>query len=218
MSKEDKESCEPICYLIAGILLTIFVLIISNHSDSVKWTEARQGMAGWFQFVGTILAIVGTAIVSNNLYRKQLKDQNNDARRIASIHAICLVSPLIEAKGKFESYKKIYPGVPVVTQDQVVTYLNNVISAISFPSNDFAILMAKVDTDCAKAIAITNEALRQIKPHLKRCEKSKYHFSKDKPDPIIELANMIHINVKITCELIEKFLREEGMTVYSGKI
>lgn len=88
-----EKKCGYICYFLALLFLFVIFLIVSNDADIRSWTEARQGMAGWAQFIGAILAICGTAIfvqmqIQADHGREEKKIKYDIERRLKTLDAV----------------------------------------------------------------------------------------------------------------------------------
>lgn len=217
MSSMRENKCGCVCGSVVGLFLIIFCLILISDDDFSNWADSRQGVAAWFQFFGAMLSIGGAVYASNSVYLKERRDRKNDERRIASVKAVSLISNLLTVREKLNSFISGRNNFFSHKTPSDLDFLLKIINNASLPSDDFAISMVHIDSDCSKSIAISNESLRQLRLHLERYQGFDFGNSEYKNSSINGLFKLLHENIEISCDLIVKFLKEEGMEVYSGK-
>jgi len=179
----------------------------------------KSEWAAWSQAIFSILAIIGSAWISNNLFAKEKKHELDLRKREFLIKAISVASNLrqfsVDVKELLENSEKYNINLLNIQifHDKFIEILNK----SPLPADSFIEKSVYVDEHLARSLAIASEAVRQLinnsEVYIKNYKKDNYIIPTEKIPRIIEMLDYVNFNATLSNNKLQILLKSNGLSL-----
>lgn len=169
----------------------------------------KSECASWVQAWGSIGAIAGSFLLAKLTDRKAKQSLVTTAKLNAQLEMIPLASRLRISAEIFSTLHKDCSKLPAA--ESSVKVVSEMLRRVFLPGADCIQVIASVDVECAKALSIAVESLRQLKSHIEvelryKGDPSEFHWAS-----IVGLLSYLDVNTNEASSRVEKFLESQGV-------
>jgi len=179
-------------------------------------------MASWVQAFFSVIAIIGSAWVANDLFSKEKGHEAMLREQEVLIKSVAVVSNLIDFSELINKLLEKRKKMTVLNVQVLNDDISYIINKSPLPERDYIEKTIYADPELAKSLAIAAESVRQLINNLNFYmdvyKKDNYILPPEKNEKVIELITYISCNSNFAVVRLIDFLESYNVRVMDKKI